>query len=84
MGEQLKQQRAQRLGNGHLVPAEANEHLSVAMADLAGGHGGDAGLLLAEEQHQAAGDPVDDVEAVVVEEPGQQGPAPVGVVAVPV
>jgi hypothetical protein len=49
------------------VVAEAHEHFPVAMDDLVGGHGGDPGLLLAQEQQQAAGDPVDDVEAVVVE-----------------
>jgi hypothetical protein len=46
---------------------------------LVGGHGGDPGLLLAEEQHQAAGDPVGGVEPVVVEQLGYQCPAVLGV-----
>lgn len=52
------------------MAAEVDEDVCVALGDVAGGQGGDPGLLLAVEQQQAAGDSVDDVEAVVVEESG--------------
>ncbi|MGZ4619668.1 MAG: hypothetical protein ACXV3F_13355 [Frankiaceae bacterium] len=38
--------------------------------DLVDGDGGDAGQLLAVEQEQGPGDPVDEVELFVVEQPG--------------
>jgi hypothetical protein len=73
------QEGAERFRDWHLVLSETDEHLAVPVGDLVGGHGGYPGLLLAEQQHQGAGDPVGGVEVVVVEQPGQLCPALVGV-----
>ena len=53
----------QRAGDGHVVPSEPDKRLAVAAGDLTGGHNGDAGQRLADQQ-QAAGDPVGGVERV--------------------
>src|SRR5262249_60440874 len=66
---------AERLGDGNVVIAEADVHGAVPAGDLAGGHGGDPGQLLAVEQEQASGGAVGEVEGVVVQQPGGQGPA---------
>jgi hypothetical protein len=47
--------------------------------DLVAGDDGDAGELLGVEQHEAAGDAVGELEGVVVEQPGEDVPAGVGV-----
>ena len=79
LGDQLEQERTERLGDGQVVLAEADEHVVAAVGDLIEGHGGDSGLLLAEQQQEAAGDPVDDGDAVVVQQRGDLCPALVGV-----
>ncbi len=73
--DQLGEDDAERLGDGDVVVAEADENGAVAEGDLAGGHGGDPGELLAVEPLQAPGGPVGQVEAVVVEQPRGQGRA---------
>ena len=62
-------------GDGDLVVAQAQEYLRTLAADLLGGQGGDPGQVLAVEQQQGAGDPVGELEGVVVQESGDLGPA---------
>jgi len=57
------------------VPAQAHRGVLAAGGDVAGGQGGDPGHVLAEQQDQAAGNPVGDLQVVVVEQPGRQFPA---------
>ena len=57
----------ERAGNGNIVAAEPDEYLAVVAGDLAGGNDGDAGERLPVKEQQASGDPVGEVERVVVQ-----------------
>ena len=63
------------VGTGIVVLAEVDVDVVVVAGDLADGDGGDAGNVLSEEQDQAACDPVGDLDAVIVQQPGHQVPA---------
>ena len=76
--DQVGEQDRQWLRDGQIVGTEAQRDDVIVTVYLFGGHYRDPGQLLAVAEQEGAGDPVGELQGVVVVEAGDQGPARVG------
>ena len=79
-GEVFSRQPGQGFGEDDELGSERERHLGSVVVNVCGGEAGDVGGGLGVEQHEQAGDPVRQLQRVVVQEPPGVGPAAFGVV----